>query len=60
VVEVAVPEVLATGALTFEAVPEELPPHAARPTLARVRMARTPAAGLRRAFSMVGIELLFR
>jgi hypothetical protein len=53
-------------ALVLEAVPEELPPHALRLTLASVRMTRAPAVRLpvplrvSRAFSIVGIELLIR
>jgi hypothetical protein len=48
------------AAFVCEAVLPEEPPHAVKPTLASAITATTPAAGVRRAFFILVIELLFR
>jgi hypothetical protein len=62
-VDAEVPAVLVAlvaAALVCEVVLPEEPPHAVKPRLVSVRTARTLAAGWRKAFLMMGIELLFR
>jgi hypothetical protein len=57
-VDVEAPAALVAAAFAREEVLPEEPPHAVKPRLASVRMAMTPATGLREKSLILGIELL--